>query len=116
MRKILMTGAVLLALNLGPADVAHAGSSGQAALGGALGAAAGVIVGDSIGGRDGAIVGGALGGALGAAAGSSSHHHHRRSGYYAVPARRVYVVPAGRGWGPPHKRWHKHKYKYKGHH
>ena len=105
-----MTGAVLLTLNLGPIGVAHAGSQADAALGGALGAAAGVIVGDSLGGRDGAIVGGALGGALGAAAGSSNHQHHR-GGYYVVPARPVYVVPAGRGWGPPHKHWHKGKYK-----
>ncbi len=111
MRKILVTGAALLALGLGPAGTARAGSQGNAALGGALGAAAGVIVGDSIGGRDGAIVGGALGGALGAAAGSS-HHHHHGGGYYVAPARPVYVVPAGRGWGPPHKHWHKNKHKW----
>jgi outer membrane lipoprotein SlyB len=87
-----MSRSLVLVGCLAAAAPTFAGSSVDAAVGGAVGGGLGALVGNEVGGRSGAIVGGALGAATGAAI--ATDNDHKRSHSYGRPSY---------GYGPPRR-------------
>ncbi len=78
-----------------------AGSTTDAAIGGAIGGATGAAIGNEIGGRDGAILGGALGAATGAAIARDRDNDRRARYEYREPPRYYYREPPRHDYRPP---------------